>query len=87
MPSSIKERIDMRQQNSRYRLCGDRDEMINHILSKCSKLAQKEYKTRHDWVGKVIHWELCKKLKFDHMNKWYMHNPEPVLENETYKLF
>ena len=37
-------------------------------------------------MGKVIHWELCKKFKFDHANKWYMHNPEPVLENETYKL-
>ena len=37
-------------------------------------------------VGKVIHWEMCKKLKFDHTNKWYMHNPAPVLENNTYKL-
>ena len=60
--------------------------MINHIISKCSKLAQKEYKTRHDWVGKVIHWELCKKLKFDHATYWYMHKPESVQENETYKL-
>ena len=23
----------------------------NNIISECSKLAQKEYKTRHDWVG------------------------------------
>ena len=30
----------------------------------CNKLAQKEYKNRLDWVGKAIHWELCKKLKF-----------------------
>ena len=51
-----------------------------------SKLAQKEYKARHDWVGKVIHWEMCKKFKFDHANKWYMHNPAPVLENDTHKL-
>ena len=35
----------------------------------------------------MIHWELCKKLKFDLSNKWYMHNPEYVLENGTYKLF
>ena len=52
----IKARIDKTQQNSKYRLCGDRDETINHIISECSKLSQKEYKTRHDWVGKVIHW-------------------------------
>ena len=74
------------QQNKKCRLCGARDETINHIISKCSKLSQKEYKTRHDWVGKVIHWELCKKFKFNHTNKWYMHKPESVLENEMHKL-
>ena len=60
--------------------------MINHILSECSKLTQKEYKARHGWVGKVIHWEMCKKFKFDHTNKWYMHNPAPALENATHKI-
>ena len=81
-----KARIDKMPQNCRCRLCGDRDEMINHIISKCSKLAQKEYKTRHNWVGKVIHWELWKQLKFDNANKWYLHKPESVLENDTHKL-
>ena len=33
------------QLNSKCRLCGNRDETINHIISKCRKLAQKEYKT------------------------------------------
>ena len=82
----IKARIDKTQQNSKCRRCGDRDETINHIISECSKLAQKEDKARHLWVGKVIHWEMCKKFKFDHANKWYMHNLAPVLENDTQKL-
>ena len=82
----IKARIDKTQQNSKCRLCSDRDEAVNHIMRECSKLAQKEYKARLDWVGKVIHWEMCKKFQFDHANKWYMHNPEPVLENDTHKL-
>ena len=82
----ITARIDKTQQNSKCWLCGDRDETINHIISECSKLAQKEYKTRHDWLGKVIHWEMCKKLKFDHKNKWDMHNPASILENDTHKL-
>ena len=56
----------MSQQNSKCRPCSDRDETINHITSESSKLAQKEYKTRHDWVGNVIHWEMCKKFKFEH---------------------
>ena len=49
-------------------------------------MALKEYKASHDWVGKVIHWEMGKKFKFDRANKWYMHNPAPVLENDTHKL-
>ena len=65
----IKARVDKTQQNSKFRLCIDTDETINHIISECSKLALKEYKARNDWVGKVIHWEMCKKFKFDHANK------------------
>ena len=79
-------KIDKTQQNSKCRLCGEKDETINHLISECSKLAQKEYKTRLDWVGKMIPWEICKKFKFDQRNKWYMHNPAPVLENNTHKL-
>ena len=56
------------------------------MISECGKLAQREYKTRHDWVGKVIHRELCKKFEFDYTDKWYMHNSESVLENETHKI-
>ena len=55
----IKGRIDKMQENSRC----NRDETINHMINEFSKLAQKEYKTRHGWIGKVIHWELYKKLK------------------------
>ena len=29
----------------------------------------KEYKIRHDWVGKMTHLNLCKKYKFDNVNK------------------
>ena len=32
---------------------------------------------------KVIHWDLCKKLKLNHTTKYYMHKPEFVLENKT----
>ena len=35
----IKARIDKSQQNRKCRLCGDRDETINHVISECSKLA------------------------------------------------
>ena len=54
-------------------------------MNECSKLAQKDYKTRHEWVVKAIPWDMCKKFKFDLMNEWYMHNPASVRENETHK--
>ena len=76
----VKARIDKTQQNSRCRLCGDRFYTISHI-SECSKLAQKEYKTRHEDnpVG------IVQEVKFDLKNKWFMLNPEFVLDNETHK--
>ena len=81
--TTIKARIDKMKQNSKRRLCGNRDKTISLIISECSKLVQKEYKTRHDWVVKVIHREMCKKFKFDYTNIWYMHNLASVLENDT----
>ncbi len=37
-------------------------------------------------MGKVSHWELCKKLKFTDTAKLYIHKPESVLDNETRKI-
>ena len=82
----VQAKTDNMQQNSKYKLCGDRDETINPIISECNKLAQKEYKTGYDRVGKVVHWELCKKLKFKHTNKLYMHKPGSFLINEKHKI-
>ena len=56
------------------------------IICKCNQQTQKEYKTKHNKMGKVIHWELHKRLKFDNTNKWYMFKSEFVLENETHKI-
>ena len=54
----------MTLQNGKCRLCGDIDETVNHMQNKCSKLVQKEYESRHDWVGKMIHSVMFKKLNF-----------------------
>ena len=46
----------------------------------------KEPKTSHNLKGKVIHKELCKRLKFDDTTKWYMYKPESVQEKVTPKI-
>ena len=80
----IKAKIDKTQEESKCRLCRQVDEMVNHIISECSKLAQKEYKRRHDWVGKRIHWEACRKNWIEVKTKWSEHRPVIVQENERY---
>ena len=67
-------------------MCRKVDESIDHIVSGCSKLAQKEYKRRHDNLGKIVHWKLARKSNFEAGNKWFEHEPESVLENEDYKI-
>ena len=58
----VKAEIDDTEQNSKCRLCGCWDETFNLIISECSKLAQRKYKTRRCWVGKVIHRNCAKEL-------------------------
>ena len=57
------------------------------MIMESSKLAQKECRNKHDSVGKLIHRELCKRMKFDHSTKWYIQkNSESVLKNERYRI-
>ena len=67
-------------------MCGKCGESVQHIVSGCEKLAQKEYKRRHNNVVKKIHWDLCKKHGLDHQEKWYDHIPEGAVENGKVKL-
>ena len=42
--------------------------------------------TRHDNLGKIVHWKLARKCNFEAADKWYEHEPKSVLENEDYKI-
>ena len=68
------------------RLCGKKGESVQHITSGCEKLAQKEYKRRHDNVAKKVHWDICKKNRLEHSEKWYEHASEGEVENEEIKV-
>eukprot|EP00112_Aurelia_sp_Birch-Aquarium-sp1_P003300 Seg1367.7 transcript_id=Seg1367.7/GoldUCD/mRNA.D3Y31 product="Retrovirus-related Pol polyprotein from type-1 retrotransposable element R2" pseudo=true protein_id=Seg1367.7/GoldUCD/D3Y31 len=84
--NSIKARIYRLQENDKCRLCGAAVENVTHIISGCKKLAQKEYKRRHDKVASFIHWLLCKKYDLKYTEKLYQHQPAPVVENDRHKL-
>ena len=59
----VKANIDKSQGDSLCRVCRKVDESIDHIVSGCGKLAQKEYKRRHDNLGKIVHWKLARKCE------------------------
>ena len=82
----VQVKIDKNQKDMLCRLCKEADESIDHVDSGCSKLGQKEYKTRHDNLGKKVHWKLARKCSFEAVDKWYEHEPESALENEGYEV-
>ena len=67
-------------------MCGERGETVQHIIFECKKLAQREYKRRHDTVAKLVHWKLSEKHNLERKEKWYEHYPEGVVEDHDVKL-
>ena len=68
------------------RLCGKKGESLQHIISRCEKLAQKQYKRRHNNVAKKVRWDICQKNGLEHSEKRYEHAPERAVENEEIKV-
>ena len=62
------------------------DESIDHVVSGCSKLAQRQQKRRYDNLDKIAHWKLTKKYNFEGGDKQYKQDPESALKNEDYKI-
>lgn len=57
------------------RLCVDKSENVDHVVSGCKKLAQKEYKRRHNNVAKAVLWKLSEKYGLERGKKWCEHTP------------
>ena len=82
----IKKKIDKEDINPTCRMCHNSNETIDHILSSCGKLAQNEYKKRHDKVAAIIHWSMCRNHNFEATDKWYEHRAEKVVESDEIKI-
>ena len=55
------------------------------MVSSCSKIAQTEYKERHDKVASMLHWNLCGKYDLLIADKWWEHKVDKVLQKEDVK--
>jgi len=84
--NAIKARIDNTTEDSKCRLCKEKEETVDHLVSTCSKIAQTDYKERHNKVASMLHWNLCKKYHLPAAEKWWEHKVEKVLQNEEAKI-
>ena len=63
----IKEKTNKSLEQTKCNMCSTADDTINHIISECPKLAQKEYKRM------CIYWEICGANGIHFKSKWYEH--------------
>ena len=68
------------------RMFGSKNETVYCIVSECSKLAQREYKRRHENLARYIHWRICGKFELDRAKKRYEHKTEGVSESANCKV-
>ena len=84
--NSIKVNIFHQSGSALCRLRGCHTESVDHILRNCSVIAQTHYKSRHDDVARLIHYETARLSGFSVDDKWWCHRPPPVLENSSMNL-
>ena len=56
------------------------------MTAECKKLAQKEFKQRHDNIARIADLELWQKFGLVGTIKWYNPKPASVFENERVKI-
>ena len=83
----MKHGIEKTAQSTLCRMGGKKNETVSHIVSECDKLAQKQYKRRHNNVTRIANWKLCGEYNLKRSERWYEHDPEGVVENEEVKIF
>ena len=82
----IKAKIFQLGSSPMCRLCGAKEETVDHLVSCCETITQTDYKGRHDRVATLIHWSLCKQYGFPRSDNWWAHKVEKVLKNDNFKL-
>ena len=45
--------------SSMWGMCGEKEKSVSHPTSECSKLAQREYRRRHNNAARYVHWQRC----------------------------
>jgi hypothetical protein len=80
----LKEKLE----NDKCRNCEIQAEIIEHVISGCTAIANTDYLRRHDNVAKIIHQQLAEKYNLvnDHV-PYYKYDPANVIDNNKVKIY
>jgi hypothetical protein len=78
----FRKKILKQQTDSKFQLCKENEETVDHLISGCPILAKNEYIIRHDRVCTPLHYSICNELGIETTENWYTHRPESVSEHE-----
>lgn len=74
--------------NDKCRMCAEKFETIDHIISGCTVLAPKDYTERHNNVAKVIHQLICRNYNPEmELVPYYKYEPSKVIDNTDCKIY
>lgn len=76
-------------ETDKCRLCAERPETIDHLISGCTMLAGNQYTERHDNVAKILHLEIRRIFEDPHLEKvpYYKYEPPAVVDAENCKIY
>jgi hypothetical protein len=78
----FKKKVLKEETESKWRLCKEYEETIDHLTSGCPTVAKNEHIIRHDKFCTHLHYSICKKLGIETAKDWYTHIPKVVCEHE-----
>ena len=64
------------------RMCGEHPETVMHLVSGCSKMAQTDYRRRHDKMGLRVYWEVCGLYGLKRSERWHLEVPDGVRKSD-----
>ena len=84
--NAIKANIHKTSSDCKCWLCKVKEETIDYLVSSCSKIAQTDYKERHNKFAAMLRWDLCRKYNLPTADKWCEHKVDKVLQKEDVKI-
>ena len=63
--------------------CDKSKEIVDHLVSGCSRMTPNENLQTHDRVSQYIYGKICQHYNAPYVKNWYKHKPQKAVEIES----